>query len=227
MATYNGADFLSQQITSILSQLNDQDEVIISDDSSSDNTVEIIENIDDPRIKLFINQKFQNPIRNFEHALSKSDGEIILLADQDDIWEDNKIEIITKSLKDYDLVVTDCSMIDGNNKIINKSFFEVNGSRPGLIKNIIKNSYLGCTLGFKSKVLKKAMPFPSHIPMHDWWIGLVAEAFFKVKFINIPLMSYRRHGNNASPSGEKSNSSIIDKIKYRIPLVIGLFQRLL
>lgn len=226
MATYNGEAYIKQQLASILEQLGKEDEVIVSDDSSNDDTLSIIGNFNDSRISVFPNQKFKNPIQNFEFALKKSTGDIIFLADQDDIWDLNKVNIILNTLKEYDLVVTDCLIIDGNDKVINNSFFKVNGSRSGLLKNIIKNSYLGCTLGFKRKVLEKSLPFPTNIPMHDWWIGLIGEAFFKVKFLNTPLMSYRRHGNNASPSGEKSKSSILDKINYRIPLISGLLSRL-
>jgi len=219
LATYNGEAYLSQQLTSILNQLGKEDEVIISDDSSSDNTLKIIKDTNDSRIKLFKDQKFQSPIRNFENALSQSSGEIIFLADQDDIWESNKIEIILKSLKDCDIVVSDCFIIDSDDNIINKSFFEVNGSRPGLIKNIIKNSYLGCTLGFRRKVLKKAMPFPPQIPMHDWWLGLVGEVFYKTKFINQKLVRYRRHDHNASSTSGKSKNTLFIKLLFRIKLI--------
>jgi hypothetical protein len=91
-----------------------------------------------------------------------------------------------------------------------------------LIKNLYKNSYLGCCLAFRREVLKKALPFPSDIPMHDWWIGTVSEVFFRITIINEPLISYRRHGINATPTGEISNFPYLERMKFRFALIKGL-----
>jgi glycosyltransferase involved in cell wall biosynthesis len=91
MATHNGARFIRRQLETILTQLAPGDEVVISDDSSTDGTLEIIDSFDDPRIRLFTGNTFFGPIFNFENALRKAMGEIIVLADQDDIWLDGKV----------------------------------------------------------------------------------------------------------------------------------------
>src|SRR5690606_26359089 len=93
MATYNGENHIEEQLESILKQLKDNDEVIISDDGYSDKTIELIKGFNDPRIKLFLNS-FRNIILNFEFALSKATGDFIFLSDQDDIWYDNKVIIV-------------------------------------------------------------------------------------------------------------------------------------
>ncbi len=225
IATYNGGKYIKEQLDSILSQLNENDEVIVSDDSSTDNTVQIIKSFKDNRIKIFENQKFKSPIFNFENALNNATGDIIVLSDQDDIWKANKIETIKKYMHNYDLVLSDADIIDEKGNILHKSFYKLNGSKNGFIKNIVKNSYLGCTMAFNKKILDKSLPFPKDLPMHDWWIGLIAEMYGKTYFIEDKLISYRRHGNNASPTGEKSKYSMMLKIVFRLVMVKNLIWR--
>lgn len=225
MATYNGEKYIKEQLDSILSQIGENDEVIISDDSSTDKTVQIIKAFNDTRIKIFENQKFKSPVFNFQNALMHAKGEIIVLSDQDDIWEPNKIEVIKKYMQEFDLVLSDAYIIDEHGNILQESFYKLNGSKSGLIKNIIKNSYLGCTMAFNRRILEKALPFPKDIPMHDWWIGLVGEVYGKTCFIENRLIRYRRHGNNASPTGEKSKYSFGKKIFFRWIIIKNLILR--
>jgi len=225
MATYNGEKYLAEQLESILSQLSEDDEVIISDDGSSDKTIEIIKSFNDSRIKIFENQKFKSPIFNFENALKYAKGEIIVLADQDDIWKRDKIKTIKKYMQDYDLVISDADIIDEKGNILRESFYALNDSRNGFVKNILQNSYLGCTMAFNRKVLEKSLPFPKDIPMHDWWIGLIGELFGEVCFLKDKLIYYRRHGNNFSFSSEKSRYSFWKKIDFRIKLIKNLLKR--
>nr|AIA84980.1 Glycos_transf_2 [uncultured Leptotrichia sp.] len=90
MATYNGSSFIKAQLESILFQLNTNDEVVISDDGSSDDTLSIIEAFNDPRIRLIEGPKIHSVAHNFEYAIRHSRGDIIFLSDQDDVWLNNK-----------------------------------------------------------------------------------------------------------------------------------------
>ncbi|MCU7800086.1 MAG: glycosyltransferase family 2 protein [gamma proteobacterium symbiont of Lucinoma myriamae] len=222
MVTYNGEKFINKQLDSILSQMDCNDELIVSDDSSTDKTIAIIKSYNDKRIKILENQKFQSPVFNFENALKYADGEYIFLADQDDIWLPGKVKKIKKYLRKYDLVLSDANIVDADGEIIGHSFYKINNSRSGFINNMIKNSYLGCTMAFNRKILKKSLPFPGDLPMHDWWIGLVGEIYGKTHFIDEPLISYRRHNDNASPTSEKSQYSFKKKIHFRIILIKNL-----
>jgi glycosyltransferase involved in cell wall biosynthesis len=172
ITSYNGGAYLEKQLSSIIKQISNNDEIIISDDGSTDNTIEIIKGFNDPRIKLFNNYKGNNLIDNFENALTKASGEYIFLSDQDDIWETDKIDIMLGYLQQHDLVVSDCSIIDLNDNIIQDSFFKLRNSGKGILKNIKKNSYMGCCMAFNRFVLEKALPLPKKMPMHDWWIGI-------------------------------------------------------
>ncbi len=227
IATYNGEKYIKEQLDSILYQLDRTDEIIISDDSSTDKTIEIIKSFNDNRIILYENQKFKSPIFNFENTLYHAQGDYVFLADQDDIWMPKKVETIKKFLKNYDLVLSDANIIYSKETTIYDSFYIINGSKNGFINNIIKNSYLGCTMAFNRKILEKSLPFPKDIPMHDWWIGLIAEIYGKTYFINEKLISYRRHSNNVSPTGEKSHYSFSQKILFRVIMIKNLILRYL
>lgn len=225
--TFNGERYLTKQLDSILVQLEPTDEVIISDDSSTDDTVHIIEDYQDKRIKLYKNNTFKSPIFNLENALSKAKGDFIFLADQDDIWMNNKVEVILREIEGYDVIVSDCTLINENEIQIADSFFNINKSKKGLINNFVKNSYLGCCMAFNQNILNSILPFPKGIAMHDIWIGLVAEVIGKPKFISDKLVMYRRHGENLSTSSEKSKFSLYFKIKYRVKFIYYILCRIL
>lgn len=226
MATYNGERYIKEQLLSILNQLEAQDEVIISDDSSTDETVNIIMSFNDKRVAIHKHQQFKSSVFNFENALKHADGDYIFLADQDDIWMPNKVKMIKEFLLNYDLVLSDANIINAEGNIINDSFYKINNSRNGVFKNLIKNSYLGCTMAFNKKVLERALPFPKDIPMHDWWIGIVAELYGTTFFIQDKLISYRRHENNVSSTSEISKNTLYRKIVFRLIMLKNLMKRL-
>jgi glycosyltransferase involved in cell wall biosynthesis len=228
MASYNGERFISRQLQTILSQLLPSDEVVISDDSSTDRTVEFIEAIEDNRIRLFVGQTFHSPIYNFEHALKHATGEVIFLSDQDDEWVDGWVETALVTLRDVSLVVCDADMIDTYGKVrppLEAKIYRGSARKPGITRNLYRNGYIGCCCAFRREVLERALPFPAKLPWHDWWIGLVADAFFSTRFIPDRKIRYRRHGGNVSQTGEKSTSTIMKKVRMRWNLCFALITR--
>ena len=211
MATYNGSKYIKEQLCSILKQLDKNDELIIADDSSTDDTVKIIKSMKDKRILLLDKAKIRVPSYTFLYALLNVSGEKVFLADQDDIWEDNKVKKLSELLDVYDLVVSDAKVIDGDGKIIRDSLFEYIGARPGLIQNLYRNTYFGCSMAFRRDFLEIAMPFPFYTGMqHDAWLGFMAEFYGRTFFCKEKLFSYRRHGKNVSliiSKNQKSSSS--------------------
>jgi glycosyltransferase involved in cell wall biosynthesis len=227
IATYNGGHYIKQQIDSILCQLSPADEIIISDDSSTDDTIAIIEGYGDSRILLLKGQKFRNPVYNFENALKRATGDILFLSDQDDVWDSQKVKVSLAYLEKSDLVLSDCVIVDNNMKSIERSFFDLNSSRPGFFKNLLlKNAYMGCCMAFRRQVINKAMPFPPKLPMHDLWIGLIAEIYFTPIFVPQKLVLYRRHLDNASSTGLKSKNTFFEKMKIRIRVSVLLILKL-
>ncbi|MGY4383074.1 glycosyltransferase involved in cell wall biosynthesis [Pedobacter sp. UYP24] len=216
IATYNGGKYLHGQLATILKQLGPFDEIIISDDSSTDDTVEIARSFEDDRIKIFGNQKFKSAIFNFENALKLASNEYIFLSDQDDEWVDGRVSKFLDVLKSHDVVVCDHSLIDENGSLIMGSYFSTIASGPGIFKNFKKNTYYGCCMAFKREVLSLAIPFPKDIPMHDIWLGFVSDLFFKAKFLNFPYTRYRKHQNNVSTATELvSSNGMTKKLSFR------------
>jgi len=227
LATYNGEKYIKEQLTSILPQLNENDEVIISDDNSIDKTIDIIKELKDPRIKIYYNKREKGYTRNFENALEKVSGDIIFLSDQDDVWIKNKVEKMLKTLDNNDFVVSDNIIVDKNLDVLSSSHFEVFNTRKGFIRNLILPRYVGACMAFRVNVLKKSLPFPANAKLcaHDYWISLIAEMYFKSYVLDEPLLLYRRHGMNTSSGGDKSKNTLIHKLKVRIYTLFYLITR--
>lgn len=218
IASYNGADYILDQLKSILPQLRANDEIIVSDDHSTDGTPDLVRSLNDSRIRLVEGPCKGSPIPNFEYALSLAQGDYIFLSDQDDCWMPNKVATSIEALKKgYDLVITDCQVTDKNLNVYAPSFFTLNKTRQGKYYNLyIKNGYLGGCMAFSKRLRDAALPFPTDIPMHDIWIGNVAAFYFNVLFINQTCSYFRRTGNNVSTSAGKSKNSLSTKIAIRL-----------
>lgn len=227
IATFNGESYLAEQLNSILPQITNNDEIIISDDSSSDGTLEIIEGYSKKynNIKILPHQTYRSAIFNFENALRNASGDVVFLCDQDDVWAPDKVRVMLDALSRFDLVVSDCKIVDKNLNVIDQSFFKRVHSRSGFFKNFIKNSFIGCCMAFRKEVLNYVLPFPKNLLSHDMWIGLLVELYGKTCFIDQPLLLYRKHGNNVTDSGGKSPYPFYYKIFYRIRLLKELLKR--
>lgn len=218
MATYNGEKYIREQLDSILVQLAEDDELVISDDLSSDKTIEIIQSYKDMRIKLYIHRENHGFVRNFENALKHVRGDIIFLSDQDDVWMPDKVEVTTAALKNCDFTVSDCITINENKQVISRSRIQDYNIKTGFWRLMVKTRYLGCCMAFKRNVLDAALPFPNnaYLMEHDLWLATVAEFYFKTAVIRKPLIQYRRHENNVSSGGSSKGYSLPIKIYRRL-----------
>jgi len=132
----------------------------------------------------------------------------------------------------YDLVVCNAFIVDGEEKILHESYFEWKGSAAGFFTNLKKNSFIGCAMAFNRKIAKAVLPFPKQIAMHDVWIGLLAECTGKVLFLDERLIYYRRHDDNFTASVHKADDHLSDfslsyKIRYRFLLLFNVIKRCL
>lgn len=228
VATYNGERYIEAQLKSILSQLSSQDEVIVSDDGSTDNTIAIIEALDDPRIKIYRNESKAGVNGNFENALTHASGDIIYLADQDDVWVEGKVEATLNALEDCDCVIHDAFVTDGDLNILHDSFYRLRQSGPGFLKNLYKNTYLGCCMAFKRSLLDAILPIPKrNAYYHDNWIGSIADCKYKLKFIGFKGIYFRRHESNTSCTAKSSKYNSIQMLYHRIVQLYDVIQRLI
>lgn len=227
MATYNGEKYIKDQLDSILSQIGKMDEVIISDDGSTDRTIEIIKSYDDDRITVYKNSKTKGYTKNFENALEKVKGDIIFLSDQDDVWLDNKVSKMISVLKKYDFVVSDCVIVNEKLDLISDSHFKIFNTNRGFIRNLLLPRYVGACMGFRRNVLSKCLPFPDNSTLcaHDYWICLISEMYFRCYKLDEPLLFYRRHGANASTGGDKSKNTLFHKLAVRVYTLYNLLKR--
>lgn len=220
IATYNGEKYIQEQLQSILSQIGKEDEVVVSDDGSTDGTVDIIKNLSDDRIKLIKNEGKHGFSENFVNALKQAKGEYVFVSDQDDVWLPDKYKIVLPLLSEYDLVVTNSKVTDEQLNILHDSFFSLYKSGKGIFKNILCNTYYGSCMAFKRKIFELACPFPETKEVgYDVWLGLVAELTGKVFFLDEPLLLYRRHGDTATSTDSflsRSNRTLFQKIKGRV-----------
>lgn len=227
MATYNGSKYIKEQISSICSQLNEYDEIIIVDDCSSDNTVEIINSYNDDRVKVFINSTNIGVIKSFELGIIKTKNEFIFLSDQDDIWRDDKVRVIMTAFENnpsVTLICSDATVVDSDKVIINKSYMDFkNYKKVSFINALIRNPVLGCTIAFTAQIKTRITPFPKKIPMHDMWIVLIEFIYGRVLFIDKPLIFYRRHLSNVT--GIK-RSNLKQILVWRYNLVICLLGKI-
>lgn len=224
LAYYDGAEYIKEQLTSILRQLGPKDEVIVSVDRALDGSVDMLREWEEKDRRIFVTKgPGEGVIKNFEHAIQMCSGDIIFLSDQDDVWLPDKVERVKRAFHDKEVmaVLHDAKIVDETLKEIEPSFFALRGSGVGFFKNLWKNSYVGCCMAFRREMVEKILPFPAQIYMHDYWIGATAECLGKVALIEEPLLLYRRHGKNVT---ELTHGSLFFMVKKRWNMLIALLK---
>lgn len=216
IAAYNGEKYIAQQLSSVLTQLGENDEVIISDDNPSSGTYAAVEPfLSDSRIS-YIHGPAKGVDANKEFLLKKCTGDIAFLCDQDDVWLPDKVSRVMDAVEGGACCVLHNAYItDENLKKSGKTLFEDRGAKTGIVHNIVRNCYTGACMAVTRRAFEAALPFPKNLPMHDQWLGLVSEKVGRVELIDEPLLLYRR--NEGSMTGGRT--SLIQKIKWRISII--------
>lgn len=220
VATYNGGKYLAEQLDSIICQLQYPDEVLIADDGSTDNTLEIISSYS-KFVRLVATGKSGGVVNNFERCLSHAKNDIIVLADQDDVWLPNRVVLIKEKMQECDFLVLNGMLVDQDLVSMNTTVFDSVGISEGFLANLAKNTFVGCCTAFKAPLLKMALPFPKDLPWHDWYLGLLAELTVNIQRLPEVTIYFRRHGANASNTGGKSRHSLFKKIKMRCLVAVS------
>ncbi len=224
MPVYQGEAYLAAQLDSILPQLAPQDELLISDDSPGGETQAIALEYckQDKRIQ-YIEGPGRGVCANVAHVLARCSGDVFFLSDQDDIWLPGKREKVLREIESgAGLVLHDAYMVDEQLQKSGETFFTRNGVREGILRNLIKNSYIGCCMAFTGELRDLALPFPKKLPMHDWWLGLLAQRRVRICVLREPLLLYRRH--SATVTGKRV--PLRRKCVWRVAIGLALLQRL-
>ena len=229
MAYYNGGTYIEEQMDSILSQLGEKDEVIVSVDGASDGSKPLLLKMAevDSRIHI-VKGPGKGVVRNFENAIRHCNGDIIYLSDQDDIWLPNKIQEMVKFLQDfdYDLVTNNCTLTDSQLNIIQKEYYTKQSPVDRSVwGNFYKDLWLGCCMAFHRRILNRILPFPEKVVAHDIWIALFSQLHYRCGYYPKVLQLYRRHDATVSAAGGKSQNSLLFKLQYRFYILIHLILR--
>ncbi|MES2427330.1 MAG: glycosyltransferase [Bacteroidota bacterium] len=210
MTTYNGENYLEQQIKSILNQTLIPAELIVCDDGSTDNTITILEKYKKQgQLYYVVNPQRLGLIDNFKKTVSlAAKGNYIALSDQDDEWMPDKLEKSAALLATIDspqypcMVYTDLLFVDKNENILNTSFRNELGQDKychNLQTLLFGNFVNGCTVLMNQALSKLFVDIPNNVRLnHDGWIALVAFTFGKAATINAPLVRYKKHSANLS-----------------------------
>lgn len=223
LGSFNGDKFIKTQVSSILAQLECDDELVVSDNGSTDTTLRILEEFNDTRL-LIRHCQISGVCPNFENAIASSSGDILILSDQDDVWLPGRVNAALESLKAADLSVVAYRSVDSN---LNSIPLNTRSPKLSLFKTFALNGYTGCCMAMRRSVLDVVLPFPIGLPMHDWWIAILCLIFFKVNVSHDAYILYRRHGFNASATGQISTALLGTKLKLRLTMFAMIFYRYL
>ena len=213
LAAHDGAEYVGEQVRSILDQLGPTDELVVVDDASTDDTVSIVESFGDARVTVHRNDANVGSVRTFERALGLARGAYLLLADQDDVWVPGRLEAMVAALESDGVVATSVAVL---------------GDPPGPPRWTLRARdshryaanvaavlvgvrwYFGCAMGLRRDQLPVVLPFPPWLTeSHDLWIGLVGNVTREMRHLEDPSVERRLHGSNQTPLGWRSLPTIL------------------
>lgn len=232
LAAYNGERFIAEQVHSILGQMKPLDELIVCDDGSRDGTRDVLAAIDDPRLVLLTFSSNVGHVRNFERAISSATGDLIFLADQDDVWSPNKYGMVVDCFvenPDVQMVHHALSTMDANGHTLAQLWNPLQEGRQArihyLFRQLVKCQVFGCAVAFRRSLKCVVLPFPVTTYAHDHWLAVSAGVCGPVFFLNKPLVRYRQHAANLTP---KNGLHWRDKVAVRLRLfamiVVAIFR---
>jgi glycosyltransferase involved in cell wall biosynthesis len=208
LATYEGERFIDEQLDSIVAQLTADDEIIVSDDASSDNTVNLIRRRDDPRIHILANRERVGYVRNFGRAINQVRGEYVFFSDQDDVWLPGKVDNMCSALQKKPFVASDAVVVNERLEKLHRSYFEWRNAAIFSWQAIfLRPPIVGATMACRNDYLQSLLPLPEFVP-HDFWLTFNAAWDSALEIIPTPLILYRRHAAAFSPSGTNRSRSL-------------------
>lgn len=216
LGTHNGGRYIGEQVASILSQSRGVDEIVLSDDASTDGTISIVEDLIEgcdpaggaPALIVLRNPVALGVTANFEQALRAATGDVVILCDQDDVWHADRVERALAVFTDErapDLVAADARLVDDAGAPLGRTLFETLGvdervrrrlqSGEAFDELLKRNVITGATVLITRDLIEQAVPFPPAW-VHDEWLAMVASVRGGIAVIERPLVDYRQHASN-------------------------------
>lgn len=228
LAVFNGERFIEEQVASILNQSYSDIHLVIRDNASCDNTVKILKRLQEEhpeKITVLFSETNDGVIGNFARLAEYATAPYVMFSDADDVWNKDKIALSFEKMQDLEniygkemplLVHSDLKVVDKELQEIHPSFWSysrINPENTTLSRQLVQNVVTGCTTLINRSLLKISLPFPDHIIMHDWWLGLVAIVLGKVSLLPTPTMLYRQHGGNDTGAKRYGLFSLIQRFR--------------
>lgn len=223
MATYNGEKYVVEQMRSILKQLKHNDEVIVVDDFSSDNTLNLLRGLNDSRIRIYLNKRNMKHVFSFNRAISLAKKDVIFLADQDDVWIKDRVASMANKLIDSGAMLLSSNHDRIGNTIYLPLYELLSSESSKHFKNIFniymgKANYFGCCMAFRRDFVKLILPIPSFVKSHDLWISIASNLIGSNVHMDEYTLRRRLHNENVS----STNRCIFMKIWARLIFTLSI-----
>lgn len=211
LATFNGENFLDEQLASLFAQTQQDFEILAADDGSTDGTVALLDRWaqrHSGRLHLLFTDRVGGPVRNFMRLVAESKARYAMFCDQDDVWMAEKLSTQLAVMQEMEarcpglplLIHTDLRVVDAELRVLAESFVASQHLDPvnnRLRDLLFQNTVTGCTAMLNAALVKQVVAAEvSDVVMHDWWCALVACAFGRIHYVNTPTVLYRQHGEN-------------------------------
>jgi O-antigen/teichoic acid export membrane protein len=236
LATYQGAAHVREQLASVLPQLAADDEVVVVDDGSADGTADVVAGLADPRVRLHRHEVNRGYVRTFEEAMTRAQGDVLLLCDQDDVWAPGRVDAMVAALADAAVVATNLGTLGGppnlrgpygqpdwrlrerqSRQHVRNVLAVLAGNRP----------YYGCAMGLRREALDVLVPFPAFLDeSHDLWIALYGNLAASVRHLEIRSLDRRFHDGNASSPRPRGPRAVLGSRLMLVRCVRELRRRL-
>lgn len=226
IAAFNGASHIEAQVNSILEFLGPNDEVVVSDDGSTDQTLEVVRAIGDRRLKYVAAGPRLGYQKNFQRAIEASRGNYIFFSDQDDICLPERVPKSLDALAKCDCVCGDAIVVDQDLNTIYSSFFAMRKAKFGAFSLFCKPAVIGSTMACTREFVLRNLPLPHDVP-HDMWLSILAALNGRLIADSSPFILYRRHTAAVSSTASKNKRTLIDIFNERFKFLTHIILRYL
>ncbi|RYB95251.1 glycosyltransferase [Nocardioides oleivorans] len=226
MATYNGSAYVAEQVGSVLAQLDVDDELVVVDDASRDDTVSVLRSIADDRLRLVESPVNRGYVATFEAALRACRHDLLLLADQDDVWPEGRVDAMTAALARTEVVAGNLLLLDSGRPLSSPFGAEGWALRAEDSTHHARNvggvlagmrPYYGCAMGLRRSSLDTALPFPPFlVESHDLWLALVGNLRGSMTHLEDVVVLRREHDSNETPNRPRG---VVPALRSRLMLV--------